>query len=49
MESPEPLDNLEESKEYLECDQLSEQSQALDPLKIHFKMQEDALKAKKAK
>ena len=39
----------EESKGELVGDLGSEESQALDPLRIHFQMQEDALKAKKVR
>ena len=39
----------EESKGELGGDQGSEESQVLDPLRIHFQMQEDALKAKKVR
>lgn len=51
MGSPETVDGdeMEESKGDQEDEQGSDPSQGLDPLKIHFRMQEDALKAKKVK
>jgi hypothetical protein len=39
----------EESKGELDVDHDLEDGQVLDPLKIHFQMQENALKAKKVR